>query len=175
MSSKREFMYIFVIMLFLFGTATLCTIIFYDSEKAILGISVGSTLVSIILAVLAIIYTYVDSSAQKENVYQMRTAAENLAKSVEDEKSIIAQFSIELQKVTTLKDELLVKITETQEWREGVLSQLKLLSEGSEEKTTIKIEDVQKLMAEETEKQSGNRRLMSSSKRKELEKRFLKY
>ncbi|GAB1529602.1 MULTISPECIES: hypothetical protein [Brevibacillus] len=152
MVPKRDFLYLFIIMLLLFGTVTLCTIIFVVSEKAILGISVASTLVSIILAVLAIIYTYVDSSAQKDNVRQIKEATDRLEASVQEEKAIIESFSIELEKVSALKDELLARISETQEWRDGVLKQLKEMSEAKQGDATLEISEIEKVMNEEREK-----------------------
>ncbi|WGV57803.1 hypothetical protein QIH01_20240 [Brevibacillus brevis] len=152
MTSKRELIYIFVIMLLGFSAVTLCTIMFVVSEKAILGISVASTLVSIILAVLAIIYTYVDSSAQKDNVRQMREATERLEASVQDEKEIIGSFSFELAKVSALKDELLTRIAETQEWRDGILKQLKEMSEAKQGNNSLEISEIEKVMNEEKKK-----------------------
>ncbi|WP_042159943.1 hypothetical protein [Paenibacillus gorillae] len=64
--NKRDHFYIFVIMLMVFSAVTLCTIVFYNSEKAVMGISVASTLISIVLAVLAIAYTFMDSMSSKK-------------------------------------------------------------------------------------------------------------
>jgi predicted transcriptional regulator len=105
--------------------------------------------------------TIVDSAGQKENVFQMRKAAKHLSKSVEDEKSLIHEFSSELQQVTNLKDELLLRIAETQEWRDGVLEQLKRVAEEKKDNNTIEIVEVEQAMIKETEKQLHSRNIIS--------------
>lgn len=157
MITKKELIYVITIMFLLFAVVGFATIMFYDSEKAVLGISVASTLISIILAVLAIIYTYVDSSAQKESSAQLKTSAEKFAQSIEEEKEIINQFSIELKSVTALKDELLAAISENQDWKQRVIDQLEALTKKEPEQTSIQLEDIKKVFNQESEKQSKNR------------------
>lgn len=132
MITKKELIYVITIMFLLFAVVGFATIMFYDSEKVVLGISVASTLISIILAVLAIIYTYVDSAEQKESSAQLKTSAEKFAQSIEEEKEIINQFSIELKSVTALKDELLAAISENQDWKQRVIAQLEALTKKSQ-------------------------------------------
>jgi len=154
MVTKKDLIYVIIIMFLLFSVVGFATIMFYDSEKAVLGISVASTLISIILAVLAIIYTYVDSSAQKESSAQLRTSAEKFAQSIEEEKEIITQFSEQLRSVTVLKDELLAVLTDNQEWRARVIDQLETLAQKEPQQTTIDINEVKKVMSQQAENQN---------------------
>lgn len=139
MTIKKEFIYIFVIMLLGFGIITICTIMFYDSKNAVLGISVASTLISIVLAVLAIAYTFVDSSAQKNNIAEMKATADKLAASVEQENQIISQFAAQLESVSSLKDELISKIADTEEWRKEVIERLKEVTVKDGQETDQKV------------------------------------
>lgn len=133
-------------MLLVSGVVTISTIVFYTSEKAVLGISVASTLISIILAVLAIVYTYIDSSSQKENTRQMRESAQKLAESVEEAEATLKKFSDELINVSSLKDELIEKITDTQEWRETVLNQLKTVAQQKDGEESVKMAEIEKVI-----------------------------
>lgn len=160
MNQKKELIYTFVIMLLVSGVVTISTIVFYTSEKAVLGISVASTLISIILAVLAIVYTYIDSSSQKENTRQMRESAQKLAESVEEAQATMNRFSTELENVSSLKDELIEKITDTQEWRETLLGELKKIAQPKNGEESVKLEEIEKVI------QMNNLNNMSNSKKR---------
>lgn len=165
MTIKREFVYIFFLMLLFFGIVTVLTIFFYDSNKAVLGISVASTLISIVLAVLAIAYTFIDSAAQRANSLEIKSSADRLAATVNEEKDLLARFSEELIAVTSLKDELIEKITETHEWRLDVVNRLKALSEKSQGKESFKIDEIDEIMIASTK---------NSSKRLSIRQRHLR-
>lgn len=158
---RRDFIYLCVILVII-----LIAVISYflgDSSKAGENLNFGATAVSIVLAVVAIIMTIVDSAGQKENVFQMRKAAEHLSKSVEDEKVLIHEFSSELQKVVALKEELIVSIAETQDWRDSVLNQLKMMAEEKHGENVVTIDKLNKLFIDENEKLKNNRKPLSNS------------
>lgn len=128
MNNKRARLYQLLIVTLGFAIITITTIFLYNSEKAVLGISVAGTLISIVLAILAIVYTYIDSSQQKENAAELKKSIKKLRATLHEEKDIVNQLSLEIGEVSKLKDELLLSINETSEWRKQVIDEIKAIS-----------------------------------------------
>lgn len=177
--SKKDLIPWIIVGLLLSAIVIISTVIFVNSEKAILGISVASTLVSIILAVLAIIYTYIDSSSSKENIYQMRDITKKLENSVQEEKELIKNFSEEIQKVLSLKDELLESISFTEQWRNDVMDHLKATAGNDKNKILFNVSQIEEAFNEnkldrkasniaDSEVESYVRFLLRNNKRRSL-------
>lgn len=104
--TKREWLFvIFIIMLveFIVGSISL----FYSKSASALGyISISGTVVSIILAFLAIIYSYYQSASQANSSSSLNGQIEKLISIVDDIKTNKSDFSNELTQLTDIREKI---------------------------------------------------------------------
>lgn len=104
--TKREWLFvIFIIMLveFIVGSISL----FYSKSASALGyISISGTVVSIILAFLAIIYSYYQSASQANSSSSLNGQIEKLISIVDTIKTNKSDFSKELTQLTDIREKI---------------------------------------------------------------------
>lgn len=104
--TKREWLFvIFIIMLveFIVGSISL----FYSKSASALGyISISGTVVSIILAFLAIIYSYYQSASQANSSSSLNGQIEKLISIIDDIKTNKSDFSNELTQLTDIREKI---------------------------------------------------------------------
>lgn len=138
----REFIYLCVILGLL--TVGACSFFLSDNLKAASHLNFAATMISIVLAVIAIVITLVDVAGQKHNVMQLNESMEVLDTSISDIKNLVEKTSIQYDSVTSLKDELLSRITETEEFRKEVLEQIGNLASSNQGNASL-VQEVEKI------------------------------
>lgn len=104
--SKREwFFVIFIIMLVQF-LVQFAAFLYADSESALGYISISGTIVSIILALLAIIYSYYQSTSQANSSSSLNSQIEKLIGIVDTIKTNKDDFGSELAHLAEIRDKI---------------------------------------------------------------------
>jgi hypothetical protein len=98
---KRDFIYLCIILCIVL--ISVISFFLADSTRAGEALNFGATAVSIVLAVIAIVMTIVDSAGQKNNVYELKKSAESLAESIIEERRLLGELRDELQSIDDLK------------------------------------------------------------------------
>jgi hypothetical protein len=137
MIPRRDFIYLCIILTI--AAIALVTIVLGDSTRAGENLNFAATLSSIILAVLAIVITLVDSSGQKEIISQLQDASEEINDSVENVRSTLSNTREQLSEVLKLKDELLEQSRlNMKEIKDEFINEIKKQAKGeSGEKITV--------------------------------------
>jgi len=125
MMPKRDFIYLCIILSIILISVT--SLILGDSQKAGENLNFAATTVSIVLAVIAIIMTIVDSSGQRNNIVLLKETVDKVQNSYSDVKELVDRSVLQLKEISELKDELILKMTETVEWRNTVIEKLNML------------------------------------------------
>ena len=104
--SRREwFFVVFIIMLVQF-IVQFFAFIYAGSSSALGYISISGTIVSIILALLAIIYSYYQSTSQAHSSSSLNSQIEKLIAIVDTVKTNKADFSVEIEQLADIRDKI---------------------------------------------------------------------
>jgi hypothetical protein len=123
--------YVYMIVLFVLVVILILALEFGGSGRAGENLNFAATLASIILAVIAILYTLFDSSSQKKN-------AENIRKSVKELKGYSEDFKDQIKESRQFNSELLSKFVELEEWRKQVKEEIESKTNNVENVDEVK-------------------------------------
>ncbi|EPD52776.1 hypothetical protein HMPREF1210_01156 [Paenisporosarcina sp. HGH0030] len=92
----------------------------FNQKTAITGLSNASLLLSIVLAIIAILITLWDVSGQKQNVYDMKKEIEKLKKIVDKSSSFSEELETGLTKIEGMNNENLTLLSSLHELMKGI-------------------------------------------------------
>jgi predicted metal-dependent hydrolase len=144
MIPRRDFLYLCIILGVIL--IAIVSIVLGDSTRAGENLNFAATTVSIVLAVIAIIYTFVDSSSQRNNMIHLRETADKMERALEDAKSLFEESGTQLNAVSELKDELFDKLVETEQWRKLVLEKINSLTPMQAHQDKVDMDDLKEVV-----------------------------
>ncbi|OMF04025.1 hypothetical protein BK129_18880 [Paenibacillus amylolyticus] len=104
----RDFIYLCIILAII-----LIAVIAYflgDSSRAGENLNFAATAISVVLAVIAIIMTIVDSAGQKQNVFDLKKAIDEMQDTLSEEKKVVEEFKEQLVVMEQNKTELMDEV-----------------------------------------------------------------
>lgn len=104
--SKREWFFIIFIIVLVQFIVQYSAFLYSGSSTALSYISFSGTIVSIILALLAIIYSYYQSASQANSSSSLNSQIDKLIGIVDTIKTNKADFSIELEQLSEIRDKI---------------------------------------------------------------------
>jgi len=137
----RDFIYLCVILVIIL--ITVISFFLGDSAKAGENLNFGATAISIVLAVIAIIMTIVDSAGQKQNVYDLKKSLEVMQVTLVEEKLVVEQFKEQLGVVEQSRIELMEEIKNIVSFRDEIMKITNKKSEDGKESNDKRIEEIQ--------------------------------
>ncbi|BAH44527.1 hypothetical protein BBR47_35500 [Brevibacillus brevis NBRC 100599] len=115
---------LWIIAMFIALVVFIITLVLGDSQRAGENLSFASTMVSIVLAVVAIVITLIDVAGQRKNIVELNETADDLQSSVAEVKSVIQQYQTEIKNITEMSVSLREMIDKNEKWREEVINQI---------------------------------------------------
>ncbi|MEH7521995.1 hypothetical protein V7149_01730 [Bacillus sp. JJ1503] len=132
---------IYLIIIFLAVCLGLLSLIFVESNTAIGTLSYASTLLSIVLAVIAILITLWDVAGQKNSIQELKEQSKLLKDTVDDFQKSNANAETIVNTIKELQDFLLQEIRKTQQLSFKTLDGLEKIKQSSSEEEKQKIVD----------------------------------
>ncbi|BAU27620.1 hypothetical protein DFP93_102132 [Aneurinibacillus soli] len=126
---RRDFIYLCIILVIIL--ISVCSFFFGGSTRAGESLNFGATLVSIILAVLAIVITLIDIGGQKNNVLDLKESVEKINKALSQSQLLIESTKEQVFEINSLKEQLLGRIEESIKFQEEIKEMIRG-SEGEE-------------------------------------------
>lgn len=127
----RDFVYLCIIL----GTISisLTAILIVDKEMAFSNLSFAATVVSIVLAVIAIIFTLINSTEQKRSIFQLKEITDEWKDSTKDATKLVQNMRDRISEIEKVNKSLINKIVDFETWRDDLLEQIKSLRRGENE------------------------------------------
>ncbi|MFD2172391.1 hypothetical protein [Tumebacillus lipolyticus] len=137
MIPRRDFIWMCVVFSLVLASVLIWTM--GDSDNAGKYLSFAATVVSIVLAVIAIIMPLIDSAGQKQNISQMRDTVEDLEKFAAGLQSTLEQSATLLASVSNLRIELQEKMDEHSDSLQLIAEKIDRGLSASEDKEKAKV------------------------------------
>jgi predicted transcriptional regulator len=139
----------------------LLSLVFMESTSAISSLSYASTLLSIVLAVIAILITLWDVAGQKNTIHDIKSETEKLKETVVEFKNAYSNADEVINSIKELQEDLVNKINNTTNISESILDGIKSIKSLSDmEEKNKKIEELENqlentLASQKKEKDKG--------------------
>ena len=146
--SRKEVLYIVGLVFLVYTVIWLGALLLIGHEKAIVAADVSGIGIAIVLAVIAIVWTMVDSSGQRQNVMQLQDTISKFNSSFEN----ISQL---LGDTRNLADQLNSMIKQNEEWRSSIFEEIQGLKSVTNEKDVdpeVKMKKVEMRLEEVSKK-----------------------
>lgn len=118
-----------------------------DRETASTTIGTASTVSSLILSVIAIVMTLIDVAGQRQSMLDLKETADKLQNSNESASVLTEKLMEKMIEIQDMKDQMLDAVTESADWRKGILEDIK----GLKQKGDFKIEDLEGIIEKANE------------------------
>lgn len=140
----RDFIYLCVIL----GITLIAVISYFlgDSSRAGENLNFAATAISVVLAVIAIIMTIVDSAGQKQNVFDLKKAIEVMQETLTEEKKIVEDFKDQLAAVEQNKMELMNEVKNFITFRDEIKEIINKENENGESSNIQAIAEIKQKM-----------------------------
>lgn len=170
LNSKNKYIrkshFIWLSIVFLISIIFIGVLALGDSERAGENLNFAATATSIVLAVIAIVYTLVDSATHKQSMYDLKKVTEDMEKSVVKTQSILRRTintsEKHLESLIEMKDELKLH------YEESVSNLREEIKKTIVQKEKITIEELDKIFKssfkEYNKKETGNRKPIDLTK-----------
>ncbi|KKI90679.1 hypothetical protein WQ54_19355 [Bacillus sp. SA1-12] len=143
----RDFIYLCIILMI--GVVAVLALIFGSSTRAGENLNFAATLISIILAVLAIVITLIDATGQKEGIRQFQDAIDNLESSLGNLKGILENTREQYNESLLLNKDLVDRLSKVDKWKEDIINEIRSsaeISKGPNEESKIDISEIEKIL-----------------------------
>lgn len=147
MMPLRDFIYLCVILTI--GVVAVLALIFGSSTRAGENLNFAATLISIILAVLAIVITLIDATGQKEGIRQFQDAIDNLESSLNNLKDILESTRGQYKESLELNSELILTLSKADMWKEEIINEIRSTTKTSKDSvhdSKIDISEIEKIL-----------------------------
>jgi hypothetical protein len=133
---KLHLMYISVI----FGIILLAllALVFVESTTAISSLSYASTLLSIVLAVIAILITLWDVAGQKNTIYEIKSETEKLKGTVDDFKDAYSNADDIIDRIRNLQNYLVEMINDNNNMSQAILEGIEEIKQSQDGDEKVK-------------------------------------
>lgn len=147
----RDFIYLCVIL----AVILISIISFYhgDSSRAGEMLNFGATLVSIVLAVIAIVMTIMDSSGQKQNTLQLKEAVESIQENIADLNEVTNNSRAQFESIVHLREDLIKQLADTTLLQKSISEKLDKVIDSKDENEKVSVSELRDIKSELKEMQ----------------------
>jgi hypothetical protein len=152
---KLHLMYLSLI----FGIISLglLALVFVESTTAITSLSYASTLLSIVLAVIAILITLWDVAGQKNTIFEIKSETDKLKATVEDLREAYSGADDIIERIKTLQDYLVGMINDNNKLSHSILDSIENIKDSKDDDEKFKqIEELEKKVMNSVNTQNAN-------------------
>lgn len=143
---------VYIIIIFVIVLSFFLVIAFGGTKNAGTMMGTASTVTSLILSVIAIVLSLIDVAGQRQSMVDLKETADKLHESNESSAALVQDLTAQMEALQEMKEQMITAVAESEEWRKGLIGEIKELKE----KGTVKNEDLDQLFEKANKRYSLN-------------------